>query len=97
MIVYTDVIKTKISNLYNNNKKNYIKRKKEKRKEKKKISNLMSTTRFWNNIHWYAQRQKIGKTTNLKSLGASKLKGLNTIANFGQGQLCLKEEKLISK
>ena len=49
MIVYTDVIKTKISNLYNNNKKNYIKRKKEKRK--KKISNLMSTTRFWNNIH----------------------------------------------
>lgn len=46
MIVYTDDIKTKISNLYNNYKKNYIKKKKE-----KKISNLMSTTRFWNNIH----------------------------------------------
>ena len=40
------------------------------------ISNIVCTTPFWINYH----QAKIGKPNTLKSLGASKPKGLNNIA-----------------
>jgi hypothetical protein len=51
---------------------------------KKWISNLMCTTRFWNNLYqvYYAESRNIGKPNNLKILGAINPKGLNGIAKI---------------
>jgi hypothetical protein len=42
----------------------------------------------------YAHGQKIWKQTVLKSLGASKLKGVNMTPTIGYGHLCLREKNL---
>jgi len=41
------------------------------------ISNLVRTTRFWNNIHRARSKPKIGKPNNLKVIGSRKTKGPN--------------------
>jgi hypothetical protein len=38
--------------------------------------------------------QNIGKTNNLKVLGATKPKGIHRIVTTGLGHLCLREDKL---
>ena len=56
-------------------------------------SHLVSTARFWNNLHQVHSKPKYLKAK-LKVLGAIKPKGLNRIANIWWGHLCLREENI---
>jgi len=46
------------------------------------ISNLVRTTRFWNNLHQVRSKSKDWKAKKFKSLGAIKPKGLSRIAKI---------------
>ena len=54
----------------------------------------MHMVRFCNNLGHVCSKSKIGKSNNLKSLGASKLKDLNSIIQINKCHLCLTEENL---
>ena len=56
---------------------------------KMQISNLVCSTRFWNNIHQVRSKSKYWKAKFIKVVGNNKTKGLKQ-----DSQNCLREENL---